>query len=145
MQDTQETHVWSLDQEDLLEEGMAIHSSIVAWKISWTEEPGVAKSQDRTEQLSMHTYTLVTLSCVSCTTHGSTNSVKHICPGVLAEAGQGNSAPVNTVSWSESLWRPLGVLSHVPPGVSTGDTPCVNLVTPVSLLLEECFIVRLSS
>ena len=82
------------------------------------------KESDRTEQLSMHTYTLDTLSCVSCTRHGSTNSVKHICPGVLAEAGQGYSAPVNTVSWSESLWCPLGVLSHFPPGVTTGHTMC---------------------
>ena len=29
-----------LGQEDLLEEEMATHSSILAWKISWTEEPG---------------------------------------------------------------------------------------------------------
>ena len=32
--------VQSLGQEDLLEKEMATHSSIVAWKISWTEEPG---------------------------------------------------------------------------------------------------------
>ena len=36
----QETRVQSLGQEDLLEKGMAIHSSILAWRISWTEEPG---------------------------------------------------------------------------------------------------------
>ena len=30
----------SLGQEDLLEEGMATHSSILAWRIPWTEEPG---------------------------------------------------------------------------------------------------------
>ena len=38
MQETQETWVQSLDQEDLLEEGMATHSSILAWRIPWTEE-----------------------------------------------------------------------------------------------------------
>ena len=32
--------VRSLDQEDALEEEMATHSSIVAWTIPWTEEPG---------------------------------------------------------------------------------------------------------
>ena len=32
--------VQSLGQEDLLEEGMATHSSILAWRISWTDEPG---------------------------------------------------------------------------------------------------------
>ena len=36
----QETWVQSLGWEDLLEKGMATHSSILAWKIPWTEEPG---------------------------------------------------------------------------------------------------------
>ena len=37
----QETQVWSLDWEDPLEKEMATHSSIPAWRIPWTEEPGV--------------------------------------------------------------------------------------------------------
>ena len=36
----QETQVQSLGQEDLLEKEMATHSSILAWRILWTEEPG---------------------------------------------------------------------------------------------------------
>ena len=36
----QETQVRSLSQEDPLEKGMATHSSILAWRIPWTEEPG---------------------------------------------------------------------------------------------------------
>ena len=54
MQKTQETWIRSLGQEDPLEEEMAIHSSILAWKIPWTEEPGrvtvhgVAKESDTT-------------------------------------------------------------------------------------------------
>ena len=36
--------VQSLGQEDLLEEEMATHSSILAWKIPWTEEPGGPQS-----------------------------------------------------------------------------------------------------
>ena len=35
----QETWVQSLGQEDPLEEGMATHSRILAWRIAWTEEP----------------------------------------------------------------------------------------------------------
>ena len=35
----QETRVRSLGQEDPLEKGMAIHSSVLAWRIPWTEEP----------------------------------------------------------------------------------------------------------
>ena len=34
-----ETWVWSLGQEDPMEKGMATHSSVLAWRISWTEEP----------------------------------------------------------------------------------------------------------
>ena len=40
----QETLVQSLGQEDSLEEGMATHSSILAWRIPWTEEPGGLQS-----------------------------------------------------------------------------------------------------
>ena len=36
----QETQVHTLDQEDPLEKGTAIHSSILVWRIPWTEEPG---------------------------------------------------------------------------------------------------------
>ena len=40
MQETQETWVRSLGQGDSLEEGTETHSSILAWRIPWTEEPG---------------------------------------------------------------------------------------------------------
>ena len=40
----QETRVRSLGQEDPLEKEMAIHSSTIAWKIPWTEEPGKLQS-----------------------------------------------------------------------------------------------------
>ena len=40
----QETLVQSLGREDLLEKEMATHSSVLAWKIPWTEEPGRLQS-----------------------------------------------------------------------------------------------------
>ena len=40
----QDTQVQSLLQEDLLEKETATHSSILAWKISWTQEPGGLQS-----------------------------------------------------------------------------------------------------
>ena len=51
----------SLSQEDALEEGMATHSSILSWRIPWTEEPGGyspwgCKDSDMTERLT-HTHT----------------------------------------------------------------------------------------
>ena len=56
----QETRVWSLGWEDPLEKVMATHSSILAWRISWTEEPGGLQSLelqelDMTEQLTLST------------------------------------------------------------------------------------------
>ena len=44
MQETQETWVQSLGQEDPLENEMTPHSSILVWKILWTEEPGGLQS-----------------------------------------------------------------------------------------------------
>ena len=44
MQETQEIQLQSLGQEDPLEKEMATHYSILAWKISWTEENGRPQS-----------------------------------------------------------------------------------------------------
>ena len=44
MQELQETQIQSLGQEDPLEEEMAAHSSILAWRIPWIEEPGRLQS-----------------------------------------------------------------------------------------------------
>ena len=44
MQETQETWVQSQGQKDSLEKGTATHSSILAWRIPWTEEPGGLQS-----------------------------------------------------------------------------------------------------
>ena len=60
MQETLRDMVWSLDQEDPMEEEMATHSSILTWRIPWTEEPGglqpmgSQKSQTWLKQLSTH-------------------------------------------------------------------------------------------
>ena len=57
----QETWVGFLSWEDLLEQEMATHSSILAWKIPWTQEPGRlqamgSQESDMTERLSTHIY-----------------------------------------------------------------------------------------
>ena len=57
----QETQVLSLGQEDPLEEKRATHSSIIAWIILWTEEPGrlqfrVTNQTRPSEQACMHTF-----------------------------------------------------------------------------------------
>ena len=58
MKETQEIRVLSLGQEDPLEEEMATHSRILAWKIPWTEEPGGLQSMGGKESdKTMHTHT----------------------------------------------------------------------------------------
>ena len=60
----QEAQVWSLGQEDTLEKEMAPHSSILAWRIPWTEEPGVLQptgSQRVAHDWDTNTSTLWTL------------------------------------------------------------------------------------
>ena len=63
----QETQVRSLDQEDPLEKEMATHSSTLAWRILWTEEPrGIAKSQTQLcDTLSLSLLIALGLSCHS--------------------------------------------------------------------------------
>ena len=57
MQETRETQVQSLGQEDPLEEGMETHSSVLAWRIPWTEESDRLQSRFTKSWtlLSMHT------------------------------------------------------------------------------------------
>ena len=59
----QETRVRSLGWEDPLEKEMATHSSILAWKISWTEEPGGLQSM-RLQRIGMTIYLSISTSFV---------------------------------------------------------------------------------
>ena len=60
MQEMQEIRLQFLGWEDPLEEGTATRSSILAWKVSWTEEPGELQSVDSNEsdttEAAEHTY-----------------------------------------------------------------------------------------
>ena len=66
MQEAQELWVQSLDCEDPLKEGMATHSSILAWRIPWTKEPGrlqsrVLKRGTQLKQISTHAHILISI------------------------------------------------------------------------------------
>ena len=53
----QETRIWFLGGDDHLEKEMAIHSSILAWRIPWTKQPGGSvglRESDTTERLNHH-------------------------------------------------------------------------------------------
>ena len=60
-----ETWVWSLGWEDALEESMATHSSILAWRIPWTEEPGRLQStgSQSQSQSATNTFTVTNYIC----------------------------------------------------------------------------------
>ena len=64
MQETQEMWIWSLGWEDPLEEEMATHSSILAWKIPWTEEPSKLWSMGSNTTEWMSTYCML-ICCAS--------------------------------------------------------------------------------
>ena len=60
--ETRWDHDWSLDWEDPLEEGMATHSSVLAWRIPWTEEAGRLQSMGRkelAEQLTLYFHFMI--------------------------------------------------------------------------------------
>ena len=75
----QETLVWSLGREDPLENGMAAHSSILAWRIPWTEEPGGLQSmgvQRGKHEWASNTF-IVCLQSVSISSVEQSDSVTH--------------------------------------------------------------------
>ena len=65
LSEMQETPVWSLGREDPLEKGMATHTSILAWRIPWTEETGglwsTGLQSGPTERLSTNAHTHIPL------------------------------------------------------------------------------------
>ena len=70
----QETQVWFLGQEDPLEKGMAIHSSIFAWRFPWTEEPGGLQSMEL--QRVGHDWVTNTSTFFLCSLYNSSKTVR---------------------------------------------------------------------
>ena len=66
----QETHVQALGQEDPLAKGMATHSSPLAWRIPWTEEPGglqsVGPQSDTTSHMHARAHRCRNVSIYTC-------------------------------------------------------------------------------
>ena len=84
-----ETQVRALIWEDPLEKEMAIHSSTIAWKIPWTEEPGrlvygVAKSQTQLSDFTyLSTLNLEGMDSLAVISHGRFACALVPCPGKL--------------------------------------------------------------
>ena len=63
----QETWVWSPGQEDPLEEDMATHSSILAWRVPWTEEPSATVHRVTKSWTHMHAWLIQPVEIISVT------------------------------------------------------------------------------
>ena len=74
----QKPQVWSLSQEDPLEEGMASHSSILAWRIPWTEEPGRLQSMGSQRVGDNWSNLVYAHACTRARTHTHTHTHTHI-------------------------------------------------------------------
>ena len=102
--ETQETWAIFLGQEDPLEEEMTTHSSILAWRIPWMEEPGglhaVAQSQTR---LNMHAHTHVLDTLVHVVSDFSLFSLWDMKVGRV-RASLSLTAILNSVLWKYSKW-----------------------------------------
>ena len=72
-----ETRVQSLGWEDLLEKEMATHSSILAWKIPWTEEPGSPRGRKELDTTEWLHFTILKVVCVLSCSVVSNSSQPH--------------------------------------------------------------------
>jgi len=123
--------VWFLRRNDPLEKEMETHSSILAWKISWTEEPGGLHSTRVTKSwtwLGNYTTTTVTAEyvkycCSACYQHSE--SVPSEGPSPLYHLSQQNESEFasNTneslILWSQDGEKRAHILPHQPVGVAT--------------------------
>ena len=96
VQKTQETRVWSLGWEDTLGKEMATHSSILAWRIPWMEEPGGLPSMG--SQRVRHNWVTNTFTFTICT-HGPLLTA-------LQVGGTGSLwvSPPAHVTWLSDKW-----------------------------------------
>ena len=158
MQETLEMRVRSLGWEDPLEEEIAIHSRILAWKIPWTEEPGRLQSSgckelDVTKHVCVrvHTHTVVaTIILVTTVLHyralaitGSLSEFLHL-HMESSSLGSGRAA----TSWfrqglcalllEQVLWnRYFCMLSFLWPYNFVGLTQCVSSLHPTLIFFHS--------
>ena len=104
MQKTQELQVPFMGQEDPLEEEVATHSSILAWKIPWTEEPGGLQSMrsQKVRQLNahVHTHTHVKNQLAYCKRELLLSSIEFFCIPFSSWNAQTPSSSSPSLSWN---------------------------------------------
>ena len=139
-----EIRVWFLGQEDPLEKEMAIHSSTLAWKIPWTEEPGRLQSMGslrvkRTERLHFH----LSLSCIG---EGNANPLQCSC---LENPRDGGAwwAAVYGVAQSRTRLKRLSSSSNsqyqLTSGIGVGGAYPDFLELNMAMLYSLCVLYRI--
>ena len=115
-----ETQVWSLGQEDPLEEGMATRSNLLAWGIPWTEEPGRLQStgshrvRHDGSDLAQHTSILVRISLVAQSVKNPSAKQKTRVPSLGGEDPLGKEMAIHSsiLAWRiQWTWQPGGLQS----------------------------------
>ena len=107
MQEMQETRVWSPGREDSLEKEMATHPSIIAWEISWTEEPGGLQSMG-SQRVGHYWSDLACLrSFIMLTRRANSTSTRSYCSFYISLITDVDSVSCLLVMWLSSLVRCL--------------------------------------
>ena len=125
--------VQSLVEEDPLEEGMMIHSSILAWRIPWTEEPGGPQSKASQSEMTEHV-------CVCVRAHTHTHTHTHTPSQGLCTALpcvcflQGFSHAVSSTSRFLNIHIPEGPLPRTLSKVGSLVSQLVSIKTPSSFI-----------
>ena len=122
-----ETRVWSLGWEDYLEKGMPTHSSILAWRIPWTKEPGRLQSialQSWTQQNSLaqaHTSTrTLTTDGQQRLERWNDNILRKCCWLFIFTCipVQSLSVPLGIICWWRCYWREDWLKGQEPPSAT---------------------------
>ena len=138
----QETWFWSLGWEDSLEKGMSTHSSILVWRIPWTEEPGRLQSMGL--QRVVHDWTINTLTHRHTDTHTHRVSLWGLC---FIRKSAGNPFPTaneiqtvipifksSVILWSGPAFLPSITSPQLACGPATPARP-IHLGAPLRGLL----------
>ena len=116
----QEMKVPSLDQEDLLEEGVITHSGILAWRIPWTQEPGRLQSVG-----------LQRVGAEPASTHAGFQDIETASCSVLSTVTENTTCQLGCWLWSRALslalWNHLASENHL---VVSDCLQCHGLYSP---------------
>ena len=142
MLETKETWIWPLCQEDLLEEEMSTHSSILVWRIPWTEDSGGLQSMG--SQRVRHNW-------ASKQREPCRRKMQKTLKGYFDQTGQMGYPRQNKLHWSLLTTKILKTYKEIFSNESewvtqrTGDYPKNLSITPIKFSFEANFTLAIRS